>query len=99
MKTKNTQYLQQKIITLSAINLYQPVEKVSLVSHLDPINPKRLDRILRELKDEARISIDQGHYRITRMGMESLPLNKASIYRDIFRMNYLSNLSKKGGEF
>ena len=92
MKTKNGQYILQKIITLSAINLFQPVEKASLITPLETIRPKRLDRIIRELTNEARIAIDQGHYRITRIGMESLPPNKARIYRDISRMHHLSNL-------
>ena len=97
MKTRNLKYISDKLITLYAVNIFQPVDKDSLSKQLSNIRSKRLDRILDELINEKRIALEKNHFRLTLKGMYSMIPGDARILRDLQRMEYLSQLNKKGG--
>lgn len=97
MKTRSLKYISDKLITLYAVNIFQPVEKDFLLKQLNNIRSKKLDRILDELINEKRIVIEKNHFRLTLKGMYSMIPGDGRILRDLQRMEYLSQLSKKGG--
>lgn len=98
MESHNLQYLRDKLITLVAVNIFQPAEKALLSRQLDSIiDTGRLDYILNELLNEKRVVIEQNNFRVTNRGMKSMIPDKGRILRDIQRMEYLVNLSKKRG--
>jgi hypothetical protein len=95
---QNYVYLQSKMLTLVAINVFEPIKKSFLKKQLiGEVNAKQFDQILEELMKENRIVLEDDHYRVTYRGMESIIPRKGRILRDIQRMEYLSQLSKKGG--
>ena len=98
MLSQNLQTLRSKILTLVAINVFQPVERSFLSEQLDIIiDTERLDNILNELLEENRVVIEGNHFRVTYKGMKSMIPDKGRILRDIQRMEYLVQLSKERG--
>ena len=97
METFNLNYVRDKLITLYAVNIFQPVEKDVLLKQLDNISSQGLDQILNELINEKRVLVEKNHFRLTYKGMHSMLSNKGRVFRDLQRMEYLSQLNKKGG--
>ena len=97
MKTRSLKYISDKLITLYAVNIFQPAEKDVLLKQLDNIRSQKLERILNELINEKKIVVEKNHFRLTLKGMDSIIPGEGRILRDLQRMEYLSQLSKKGG--
>ena len=98
MESHNLQHIRDKLITLAAVNIFQPAEKAFLSKQLDSIiDTERLDYILNELLNEKRVVIEKNHFRVTNRGMKSMIPDKGRILRDIQRMEYLVQLSKERG--
>ena len=92
---------ENRIMTLMAINILQPVIKNDLAkSLLDIIDQDSISLILTELNDDGLISNENGYYRSTRLGMALNVSNQSKKLRDILRMKHLLSTSKqRGGDF
>lgn len=98
MLSQNLQSLRSKILTTVAINVFQPVEKTFLIEQLQTeVDTNQIDHILDELTRERRITLEQGHYRLTYKGIKSIVPGRGRILRDLQRMEYLTQLSSKRG--
>ncbi len=98
MLSQNLQSLRSKILTMVAINVFQPVEKTFLIEQLQiEVNTDQIDHILDELIKEQRVALEKDHYRLTYKGIKSIVPGRGRILRDIQRMEYLTQLSSKGG--
>lgn len=98
MISRNLQSIRDKLITLVAVNIFQPVERSFLLDQLDTIiDTERLDNILDKLLEEKKIVNEENHFRVTYKGMKSMIPDKGRILRDIQRMQYLVQLSKQRG--
>ena len=87
-----------KIKTIAAINVLQPVTRLNLSKLLKKnISPASLPTILKELVQEGLIVSDKKYYRVTRLGMSYIPLRESKSLRDIYRMKYLLHTSKQRG--
>ncbi len=98
MLSQNLQTLRSKILTMVAINVFQPVEKSFLTEQLQPeVDTSHIDHILDELIKEERVAFENGHFRATYKGMKSIIPGRGRILRDIQRMEYLVQLNKQRG--
>jgi len=98
MLSQNLQTLRSKILTLVAINVFQPVEKSFLIEQLQPeVDTDQIDYILDELIKEKRVAFEKNHFRLTYKGIKSIIPGRGRILRDIQRMEYLVQLSKQRG--
>jgi len=87
-----------KIKTIAAINVLQPVTKINLSKLLkNNINPASLPTILQVLVKEGLITSEKKYYRVTRLGMSYIPSRESKFLRDIYRMKYLLSISKQRG--
>lgn len=87
-----------KIKTIAAINVLQPVTKSNLSKLLkNNVEPALLPTILQELLEEGLIISEKKYYRVTRLGMFYIPSRKSKSLRDIYRMKYLLSISKQRG--
>ena len=90
--------LLNKSLTLVAINIFQPCNKDILKENLkSEVNPDQLDNILTILVKEQRVALEKDHYRLTYKGIKSIVPGRGRILRDLQRMEYLTQLSSKGG--
>ncbi len=90
--------LLNKSLTLVAINIFQPCNKDILKENLkSEVNPDQIDNILTILIKEQRVICENNHFRLTRKGIDSIIPGKGRILRDLQRMEYLTQLSSKGG--
>ena len=98
MLSHNLQTLRSKILTLVAINVFQPVEKAFLIEQLESIvDTNQIDYIIDELIKEKRVAFEKDHFRLTHKGIKSIIPGKGRILRDIQRMEYLVQISKQRG--
>ena len=98
MLSQNLVALRSKILTLVAINVFQPVEKSFLIEQLKcEVDTNHIDHILDELIKEKRVAFENRHFRTTYKGMKSIIPGRGRILRDLQRMEYLTQLSSKGG--
>lgn len=90
-----------KIKTIAAINVLQPVTKQNLSKSLkNNISPESLPTILKELVQEGLIASEKKYYRATRLGMSYIPSRESRLLRDVYRMKYLLRISKqRGGDY
>ena len=87
-----------RINTIAAINVLQPVTKLNLSKSLkNNINPASLPTILQELVQDGLITSEKKYYRVTRLGMSYIPSRESKFLRDIYRMKYLLGTSKQRG--
>lgn len=87
-----------KIKTIAAINILQPVTKLNLSELLkDNISPESLPIILKELVQEGLIISEKKYYRVTRLGMSYIHSRESKLLRDVYRMKYLLVTSKQRG--
>ena len=93
------QRINNKLITLVTINIFQPVEREYLYNKLQSrIDNEQLNSILDELVLENRVVIERQHYRLTVLGYKSIIPNKGRILRDVNRMHYLADMKfRRGG--
>lgn len=92
------QRIRAKLLTLVAVNIFQPAESSLLVEQLKShIDTEQIDSILDELVKEKRIIEEGSRYRLTYHGGKSIIPGKGRILRDIQRMEYLVQLSKQRG--
>jgi hypothetical protein len=91
--------LRAKLITLLAINIYEPVKLGFLKQKLkSQIDTSKIKGVLTELTNEKKVAVESKHYRLTCYGLnKSVVPQQGRILRDIHRMEYLVNLSKKRG--
>lgn len=92
--------LRAKLITLLAINVFQPVELKYLKRKLKPhIEPRQMDNILKELIAQNKVTVDKKYYyRLTYRGfMESIVPNRGRFLRDSQRMEHLIQFTKQRG--
>ncbi|MFC2010145.1 hypothetical protein ACFLUL_01025 [Chloroflexota bacterium] len=90
--------LTAKSLVLVAINIFQPCKKVVLEENLkNEVDSKLLDDVITKLLEEKRVTFERDFFRITLKGMNSIIPGKGRMLRDLQRMEYLSQLSKKGG--
>ncbi len=88
-----------KLVTLLAINIFQPVKLSLLKQKLNTqIDTSKLKIILDELIKEKKLNRELRHYRLTYKGLNSVVPGKGRVLRDLHRMEYLVNLSKGGGD-
>jgi len=93
-----TTLLLDKIKTLAAINVLQPVAKTGLSRLVkNDVDLASLPTILRELLEEGLITNEKKYYRVTRLGMSCIPSRESKSLRDIYRMKYLLGTSKQRG--
>lgn len=95
------QRVNNRLLTLATINVFQPVERELLVDKLQSrIDAEQLSIILDELISEHRIVLENQYFRVTRLGYKSILPDKGRILRDINRMQYLAdiNLIRGGGK-
>jgi len=88
-----------KLVTLLAINIFQPVELKSLKKRLKPhIRPRLMNNILKELIAQNKVTVEKQHYRLTYSGfIKSIVPNRGKFLRDNQRMEHLIQLTKKRG--
>lgn len=87
-----------KLKTIAAINVLQPVTKLNLSKSLkNNINLASVPAILQELLEERLITTEKKNYRVTRLGMSYIPSRESRFLRDIYRMKYLLSISKQRG--
>jgi len=87
-----------KLKTIAAINVLQPVTKSNLSKLLAKnIDPASLPIIMQELQEEGLIKSDKKYYRLTRIGMSYIASRESKFLRDIYRMKYLLDTSKQRG--
>lgn len=87
-----------KIKTIAAINVLQPVTKLNLSKLLsDKISAQSLPTILKELVEERLIINEKKYYRVTRLGMSYIHSRESKLLRDVYRMKYLLGTSKQRG--
>ena len=91
--------LHAKLVTLLAINIFQPVELKSLKKRLKPhIKPGQMDNVLKELIAQNKVAVEQKHYRLTYSGFtKSIVPNRGKFLRDNQRMEHLIQLTKQRG--
>jgi len=91
--------MRTKLVTLLAINVFQPVELKSLKRKLAPhMKPRQLHNILKELIAQDKVAVERKHYRLTYSGYtESIVPNRGRFLRDIQRMEHLIHLTKQRG--
>lgn len=98
MTTHATESLIAKSMVLLAINIFQPCKKDILANNLKKYaDSNQLDNILAQLLKEKRVTCERDYFRLTLKGMDSITPGKGRILRDLQRMEYLSQLYKKGG--
>jgi len=96
MRTSNI--VLDKIKTIAAINVLEPVTRLNLSKSLrNNVNLELLPIILQELIQEGLIASEGNYYRVTRLGMSYLPSRLSKRLRDIHRMKYLLSTSKAKG--
>jgi hypothetical protein len=88
-----------KLVTLLAINIFQPVELKSLKKRLKPhIKPRLMNNILKELIAQNKVAVEKNHYRLTYNGMNKFIVpNRGKFLRDNQRMEHLIQLTKQRG--
>ena len=87
-----------KSLVLVVINIFQPCKKAILEENLkNEVDSKLLDDVITKLLEEKRVTFERDFFRITLKGMNSIIPGKGRMLRDLQRMEYLSQLSKKGG--
>jgi hypothetical protein len=87
-----------KVLTLLAINIFQPVEFSVLKGYLsDHAKPVELRKILGDLVRERKVVREASHYRLTDTGLTSIIPGKGRFVRDIHRMEYLIHYTKQRG--
>lgn len=94
------QRINNKLLTLVTINIFQPVERDYLYDKLQSsIDSEQLNSILDELVLGNRVVLEQQHYRLTMPGYKSIIPNKGRVLRDVNRMHYLAdtNFLRGGG--
>lgn len=90
--------IRAKLLTLLAINIFQPVKISFLKQKLNnQIDTSKLRIILHELIKEKKVNRELRHYHLTYKGLKSVIPGKGRVLRDLHRMEYLVSLSKKGG--
>jgi len=91
--------IRAKLVTLLAINIFQPIELKSLKRKLKPhIKPRQLDNVLEELIAQNKVALEKKHYRLTYNGFtKSIVPNRGKFLRDHQRMEHLSQLTKQRG--
>jgi hypothetical protein len=96
---KDWDILRARLVTLLAINIFQPVELKSLKKRLKPhVAPHQLDNILKELIAQNKVAVDKKHYRLTYSGfIKSIIPNRGKFLRDNQRMEHLIQLTKQRG--
>jgi len=98
MNTDTVEILTAKSILLLAINIFQPCKKDTLEANLkEYFDMSLLDTFLAQLVEEKRATREGDYFRLTLKGMDSIIPGKGRILRDLQRMEYLSQLTKKGG--
>jgi len=98
MTTDILEFLTAKSILLFTINIFQPCNRNTLEANLKKeIDPKLLDPLLAQLLKEKRATREGDYFRLTAKGMTSIIPGKGRILRDLHRMQYLSELTAKGG--
>lgn len=88
-----------KLVTLLAINIFQPIELESLKKRLKPhIEPRQIDNVLKELIAQNKVAVERKHYRLTYSGFtKSIVPNRGRFLRDSQRMEHLIQLTKQRG--
>lgn len=87
-----------KVLTLLAINIFQPVKCSVLTGYLsDHAKSAELHQILGELVRERKVVREASHYRLTAAGLKSIVPGKGRFVRDIHRMEYLVHYTKQRG--
>ncbi len=95
---RETALVLDKIKTIAAINILQPVTKLNLSGLLkNNIDSASLPTILQELLEERLVTSEKKYYRVTRLGMSYIPSRESKFLRDIYRMKYLLTISKRRG--
>ena len=90
--------IENRLKTLMAINVLEPITKSNLTESLiNIIDKENLSVILTELEGDGLISIEKGYYRVTRLGMSFNVSKRARNLRDINRMMHIINTSKQRG--
>ena len=98
MSARILETLTAKSLVLVAINIFQPCKKAILEENLkNEVDSKLLDDVITKLLEEKRVTFERDFFRITLKGMNSIIPGKGRVLRDLQRMEYLSQLSKKGG--
>ena len=98
MTTNKLEFLTAKSILIFTINILQPCKKNTLEANLsEDIDSDLLDTLLAQLVEEKRVTREGDHFRLTIKGMNSIIPGKGRILRDLHRMQYLSQLTVKGG--
>ena len=99
MITNKIESLMAKSMALLAINIFQPCKRDILENNLKKYaDSNQLDDILTQLIEEKRVICETDYFRLTLKGMDSITPGKGRMLRDLQRMEYLSQLNKKGGE-
>lgn len=88
-----------KLVTLLAINIFQPVELESLKKRLKPhIKLRQMNNVLKELIAQNKVAVEKEHYRLTYNGFtKSIVPNRGKFLRDNQRMEHLIQLTKQRG--
>lgn len=98
MSARILETLTAKSLVLVAINIFQPCKKAILEENLkNEVDSKLLDDVITKLLEEKRVTCERDYFRLTLKGMNSIISGKGRMLRDLQRMEYLSQLSKKGG--
>jgi hypothetical protein len=98
MTTDALEFLTAKSILTFTINILQPCNKNTLETNLKKdIDSNLLDTLLAQLLEEKRATREGDYFRLTVKGMNSIIPGKGRILRDLHRMQYLFELSAKGG--
>lgn len=89
--------LRAKLVTLLAINIFQPVELSLLRKKLKPhIKPRQMNNVLKELIAQNKVTVEKQHYRLTYSGfIKSIVPNRGKFLRDNQRMEHLIQFTKQ----
>jgi hypothetical protein len=92
--------IKTKLNLLFIINIFQPVLLENIQKNVnDEIALPQLQDLLTELEQEGKIAIENQHFRLTLIGLQSIIPGKGRTMRDIHRMEHLVEFSKqRGGE-
>lgn len=92
--------IREKMLLLGLINIYQPVRLSRVIKGLpEGFDPRRLRRAASALRKEGMLtSVKRGQYLVTRRGRDILSIGRYAKQRDIKRMLYLYEGSKRGRE-
>jgi len=88
-----------KFFILQIINIFQPIERIKLRQILGEVYEDRLiNKVIKKLVEEQRVVEESKKLRVTRYGLETVVPGETRILRDKYRMHYLYEKWKKGGE-